>query len=112
MKDKSLNKLASAFRQWRREKRFVSEPIPNNLLTRARRAAAIHGMPDVLKVTGLSWNRLIDAKRKEKKPVASSRVPAFSRVEVSMPQPIAANPLAEVQIQASRNRWLHPSHRI
>ena len=96
MKNQALKKLENAFRQWRRTKGYTSEPIPNSLVNRARRVAAIHGMSDVAKATGLAWNRIGHAKPNRSHGV-SSRIPAFSRVEMNVPRVTLPNPLAEAE---------------
>jgi hypothetical protein len=58
MKVDSLEELESEFTGWRRSKKHIREPIPEELLTRARRAANKHGVKAVVGVTRVERARL------------------------------------------------------
>lgn len=100
MKVESLSELKIAFAEWRRGKRHVREAVPDELLERARRAAEVHGVKQVVQAVRLERSRLFrDDRRDEKPPTAlTSRalpaIPAFSRLELT-PASCAA-PIAEL----------------
>ncbi len=97
MANNSLQKLSAAFRQWRRAKHYRSEPAPERLVARARRAVSIYGFAEVVKATGLVRSQIDkDApKRKVKRSVSS--MPTFSRVEIGTPHIETRCPLAEAE---------------
>jgi hypothetical protein len=93
----SLNELKIAFRSWRSQKRYQREPIPEELLVRARRAVAIHGISAVVKATEFTRSRLankisVDAMASRHAVTA----PSYSRLEVARPTS-TAHPLAEAE---------------
>jgi hypothetical protein len=49
MKVDSLRGLKAAFAGWRRGKRHVREAVPDELLERARGAAEVHGVKEVVR---------------------------------------------------------------
>ena len=115
MKIDSLEDLASAFAQWRRRKKHVREPAPEELLARARRAAKKHGFTAVFGVTRVERARLFrnepaaragrggTSKKKARRAKAAPRgaprgVPTFSRLELSAaPAEAGVRPLVEVE---------------
>jgi hypothetical protein len=106
MKVDSLDKLKSAFEEWRGRKQHVREPMPQELLARARLATKKHGVRAVVRVTRVERARLIrtgrarvkapGARSTKPKGVAGS-VPTFSRLEVSAPLVPKLRPVAEVE---------------
>lgn len=103
----SLDELKRAFGEWRRAKRHVREPMPEELLVRARRAATKHGVTAVVGATRVERARLFRAragaaraKTSRKRKGEPRSVPAFSRLELSAPAPSAARsrPIAEVEM--------------
>jgi hypothetical protein len=123
MKVDSLGRLKTAFRGWRSKKRHVRETVPEELMERACRAAAVHGVGVVARATMLDQTRLGErvgtAARDTRRPVrrakkaailaknggrvvraksapSSTSMPAFSRIELPIPQ-ATAQPLAEVE---------------
>lgn len=96
MRDESLKKLDTAFRNWRSEKRRRSEGTPPALLARAKRAAAVHGVGNVARLLGVEKKHLTDAEvgrpRKSRK---SAALPAFSRLDVGGVS--GRSPLVEIE---------------
>jgi len=112
MKVDSLEELESAFAEWRKGKRHVREPMPEELHARAQRAAKKHGVKAVVRVTGVDRGRLLRTRAGRAKtalvPKAASApgakptadkesVPAFSHVTLSAPSSPSPRPLAEVE---------------
>jgi hypothetical protein len=125
MKVESLDELKSAFEEWRRSKRHVREPMPQQLLARACRATKKHGVKSVVGVTRVERARLFRSKpagvkapgaRGTNRPFEGKRahvkasgaratrpkgvpgsVPAFSRLQVSAPPAPKPRPVAEVE---------------
>lgn len=110
MRIDSLDELGSAFAEWRRRKRHAREPMPAELLARARRATEQHGIAAVVGVTRVERARLFRTRKTSgKSQGATSRktagvpqsapLPAFSRLELSAPAPLAPSPrpIAEVE---------------
>ena len=106
MKVDSLDKLKSAFEEWRRRKRHVRESMPQELLARARRATKKHGVRAVVRVTGVERARLFrtrparvkaQGERSTKPKGEPGSVPPFSRLEVSAPSALNPRPVAEVE---------------
>ena len=101
----SLDELRSAFAQWRKTKKSVREAVPEELLARAQRSAMKHGVPAVVRATGVEGSRLFRRKAtgKTAKAVTGMRakgtvrsVPAFSRLELSAPS-VGSRPIAELE---------------
>lgn len=105
MKVDSLSELRVAFAVWRRGKRHVREAVPEELLERARRAAEVHGVKEVVRAIRLERSRLFRRRRDERPPTgltmppALPGVPAFSRLELTPPASGAA-PIAELETPA------------
>lgn len=100
----SLNELKSAFVQWRSRKKHVREPMPEELLARARHAAKVHGVVAVVGATGVERARLFRVKPARTKapmrtePQAEPRpVPTYSRLELSAPAASSPRPIAEIE---------------
>lgn len=91
----SLNSLKAAFLRWRRNKRFKTERVPESLIHRARRGAVVHGVAKVARATRLGPDRIASAAPVRRRPLRVA--PAFSRVEVPIPQTQGAVPLAEAE---------------
>lgn len=101
----TLPELKSVFDKWRRERVNVRVPIPQALVERALRAAAVHGRAAVREATRIPARRLGNSRaadsrrtvRRVGRPKSSvDAVPAFSRVELSAPT-ASSRPLAEVE---------------
>ena len=103
MKVDSLDELRLAFAAWRRRKRHLREPMPEELLARARRATAKHGVTAVVGVTRVERARLFRSRpaarkaRDEKRKGEPRSVATFSRLELSAPSAPSARPIAEVE---------------
>jgi hypothetical protein len=102
MADESLVGLKHAFDAWRSRKRHAREAMPGELMERARAAARHHGPAAVARATRVQRARLVVARtgrgESERRSVAASMVPAYSRVEVAAPAaPLSARPCAEVE---------------
>lgn len=109
MRVEALDDLEYAFAEWRRGKNHAREPMPEELVVRARRATREHGVTAVVRVTGVERARLFRAARSHlKAPAAASRkpraaprsVPTFSRLELSVPAPSSPRPIAEVETRS------------
>ena len=103
MKVDSLDELRLAFAAWRRRKRHLREPMPEELLARARRATEKHGVTAVVGVTRVERARLFRSRpagRKapdEKTKGEPRSVATFSRLELSAPPAPSPCPIAEVE---------------
>lgn len=91
----SLNDLKIAARTWRRQKRHLRESASTELLMRARRAVAVHGLSAVIKATQFTRSRLSD-KGGGKAPKGRRKVPSYSRVEIAAPS-ASTHPLVEAE---------------
>lgn len=105
MRVDSLEQLQSAFAQWRKTKRHARESIPAQLLARAQRCTGKHGVPAVVRATGVERSRLFRRTTLGETARTSSdegaqggarSVPAFSRLELSTPA-AGHRPVAEVE---------------
>ena len=104
MKVDSLSELKVTFAGWRRGKRHVREAVPEELLERARRAAGVHGVKEVVRAIQVERSRLFRCSRDEGPatgltlvlPRAQPAIPAFSRLELPRP-PGGAAPIAELE---------------
>lgn len=125
MRVDSLEKLGVLFDGWRREKEHVRERVPERLLARARRAAAVHGVGAVVQATAIDYRRLgqeMVSKRQRGSQRASRvgetgggggnakdlsglskgsavSVPSYSRMELRGPKP-PSRAVAEVETPA------------
>ena len=109
MKVDSLDELESAFAEWRSRKKHAREPMPEELLARARRTAKEHGVPAVVRVTGVERARLFrkrpacmkanESTSSMPKSIAES-APTFSRLELRAPSVSSPHPIAEVETVA------------
>ena len=107
MKVESLGELESAFANWRRTKKHAREPMPEELLARARRATQKHGVTAVVRVTRVERARLFRGRpaRTEvhgttnttPKGVPES-VPTFTQLELGAPSTPRPGPIAEVEM--------------
>lgn len=105
----SLNEIKSAFVQWRSRKKHAREPVPAELLARARDAAKVHGVAAVVGVTRVERARLFrvkPARPREQAPMRTEPraepklVPAYSRLELSAPAASSPRPIAEIETGA------------
>lgn len=105
MKVDSLSELRVAFAGWRRGKRHVREVVPDELLERARRAAEVHGVKEVVQAIRVERSRLFRRRPEERLataptlPPAQPVIPAFSRLELTPPA-LGATPIAELETPA------------
>lgn len=60
MRVDSLGRLESAFGKWRLKKRHIREPVPEKLMERARRVAAVYGVYAVAQAVKIDYCRLAD----------------------------------------------------
>jgi len=102
MDQKSLAGLKEAFEKWRSKKQHLREAVPVELVERARKAAVWHGPAAVARATKLGQGRLkVGGRSRRARGRAAARVPvpAFSRVELAVPE-AAVRPFAEVETTA------------
>lgn len=102
MKVESLDELKKAFEVWRRKKRHVREPVPDELMEQVRRAIGVHGLGPVARATKIDRRRLERARAgrgKRRKVPAPAAAPSFSRVELSAPT-ATGWPFAELETPA------------
>jgi hypothetical protein len=97
MKTDSLKELKAAFDKWRRKKRHVREPVPDELWERACRAIGPHGLEGVVRATRLERSRLVG--KLESKKTRRTAVPSFSQLALSAPSTPTA-PIAEIETAA------------
>ncbi len=105
MKVDSLDELRCAFETWRKKKRHRREPIPTNLLARARRCSTAYGVAEVVRATRVERSRLFRARaiapRGQDTATQGTEsigvsAPAFSRLELRAPS-VEAGPIVEVE---------------
>jgi hypothetical protein len=97
MENESLAKLKAAFEDWRSKKRYAREPVPPDLMKRARAAVVQHGPAAVHRATKVGRDRLKTGLRSRGGTNApAAGVPAFSRVALGAPG-MAVRPFAEVE---------------
>jgi hypothetical protein len=104
MKVDSLKELEVAFAGWRRRKRHVREAVPDELRERARRAAEVHGVKEVVRAIRLERSRLFRRAVDVEPATAPTMprqpaIPAFSRLELTAPA-LGAAPIAELETPA------------
>jgi hypothetical protein len=110
MRVESLGELKVAFARWRRGKRHVREAVPDELLERARRAAEVHGVKEVVRAIRVDRARLFRGRGEEvwaatpttpAAPAApvSPALPAFTRLELTAPV-VGGQPIAELETAA------------
>lgn len=104
MRVDSLEELKVAFARWRRAKRHVREPVPDELLLRGRRAAKEHGVKEVVRAIRVERSRLLGRRQEEggtaaPTPARRPQMPAFSRLALSPPA-VCVQPVAEVETVA------------
>jgi hypothetical protein len=102
----SLDELKSAFEAWRSKKKHAREPMPEQLLARARQATKAHGVTAVVRATRVDGSRLFRVKptRTKQQPAMRTEpqqlpksVPVYSRLEMSAPSAPNCRPIAEVE---------------
>ena len=118
MKVDSLKELKAGFAGWRRGKRHVREAVPDELLERARRAAEVHGVKEVVRAIRVERSRLFRGRRDERPAPALTMsagqpaIPAFSRLELTS-RASGAAPIAELETPAGlKLRVFAESHAI
>ena len=101
MRVDSLVKLRSMVRGWRKQKKCVREPLPEDMLERARRATVVHGMGAVIRATGIQHKYLTGKVGSKVRVAVSDRrtkitiaPPTYSRIELPM---APTRPLAEAE---------------
>lgn len=87
----TLEELKFSFQSWRQKKQYRSQAIPEALLEQARAAVSKHGLAEVVRATGLAWNRISPKKLNN----SLRELPSYTRIEMSAPE--NAGPLAEVE---------------
>jgi hypothetical protein len=95
----SLDELKKAFEVWRRRKRHVREPVPDELMARVRRAMGVYGLGPVSRATKIDRRRLERGRARRsrrRKVAAAAAVPSFSRVELAPPAAVD-RPFAEFE---------------
>ena len=103
MRVESLDELRSAFAEWRGRKKYVREPMPEELLARARRATEWHGVRAVVGVTRVERARLVRSRpagskaTEERTKGERPLVPTFSRLQLGAASAPSPRPIAEVQ---------------
>ncbi len=100
--DEFLADLKTEFSNWRRQKRSRSESCPDDLVAKARAAAAEHGPARVAKALRVENTRIIPTMTKGQTlptaPARSPTSPSFSRIHVAFPRdPLAPQVLMEAE---------------
>ncbi len=105
MKVDSLDELRSAFADWRKNKKYRQEAIPEGLLARAQRCTSKHGVREVARAAGVDRCRLLQeqvagemapAVPAQKAGVVTGSTPGYSRLDLAMPS-VARSPIAEIE---------------
>jgi hypothetical protein len=128
MRVDSLKRLEVVFDGWRSRKQHIRERVPEDLMARARRASAVHGVGAVARAAAIDCRRLADAtgsesRRARRRPArrsgnagsgrskrgsgrsgqnSATPTPAYSRIAFHASGP-SAGPLAEVETAAGLN---------
>jgi len=107
MRVDSLSELKATFAVWRRGKRHARVAVPDELLERARRAAEVHGVKEVVRAIRVERSRLFQ-RRPDEVPAATRptpaapalpALPAFTRLELTPPV-VGAQLIAELETPA------------
>lgn len=120
MKVDSLRELEQAVAEWRRNKTYVREPMPEDLRARVRRGIKKHGERAVVRVTRVDPRRLSGPGRKRPKAspagvrsrrggVGEEPAAPFSRVTLTAPSAPNTRPLAEVERSGVTLRIFEPT---
>lgn len=98
MKIDSPNELKAAFAGWREKKRYATEAVPGDLLERARCAAKVYGVPEVVRATRVERSRLFRGRGGQSGTgaVVAAPRPGFSRLDLTAPGS-GASPIAELE---------------
>ena len=99
MTNDSMTELEAAFSNWRRDKQYPKERIPDALLARARRAASAHGVGPVAYRLRVAASRLTIDAAAAAGPAVPALAPTFTRLEIAAPLR-ASQPLAEAETPA------------
>lgn len=104
MKVESLDELKVAFARWRRGKRHLREAVPNDLLVRARGAAEVHGVKEVVRAIRVERSRLFRRRQDEgataaRPPTRLPALPVFSRLALTPPV-VGVQPIVELETPA------------
>jgi hypothetical protein len=83
MRTESIEELCSAFSAWREQKRHEREPIPEELLDRARQAAGVHGFWRVARLLGIKPRRLKNETALAMGQRHAAPAPAYSRLALT-----------------------------
>jgi hypothetical protein len=97
MTEESLAELATAFENWRKNRRNLREPVPQALWEQTIRAIDVHGDHAVAQATKLQRSRIVERAKKSKN--RGTEVPAYSRVSIAAPSEPGC-PIAEVETAA------------
>jgi len=97
MTEESLDELAGAFENWRKNRRNLREPVPKVLWEQAMGAIEVHGAKAVAHATKIQRSRIVE--RAKKAPKRGPDVPAYSRVSIAAPS-MPGCPIAEVETAA------------
>jgi hypothetical protein len=97
MQVESLGGLRAAFEAWRSRKRHPREPVPAELLERARAAARHHGWAATARAAKVERARLETGRRRGGGGGSATGVPPYSRVELAAPTAVSG-PFAEVEM--------------
>lgn len=98
MTTETLESLKTAFNNWRCQKKYLRERIPEELLRRAKHAAAVYGVGNVVRAVKIKYAFLKNLKEKEmppkkeknaRKTIIPKTKPKFSQIEFAIPRPIA-----------------------
>jgi hypothetical protein len=95
----TAEELKAAYEEWRSQKRYPREAIPEELLDRTRRAIDVHGWSAIRKATKVEARRVGLEKAAPTRPrrrTAPMGVRSYSRVELAVPAPVS-RPFAEVE---------------
>lgn len=99
MTDQSIDNLIAAFDNWRSNKQYRSERIPESLLKRARELTPALGVGAVAARLGIHTDNLCAArelKQKSGKLSSTVKTPSFSRLDII--KPVTTSFVAEVEI--------------
>ena len=106
MSKETLESLKEAFKNWRVQKKFLREKIPDDLLKRAKNAATIYGMDNVVNAVQMKRYYFDDIlkEKKEYKKLNSrqkkadfKKVPLFSQIDLTPPQLTPSQPIMEIE---------------
>jgi hypothetical protein len=106
MSKETLDSLKEAFKNWRVQKKFLREKIPDDLLRRAKNAATIYGIDNVVNAVQMKryyFDDILKEKKEYKKHNSKQKrpdvkkIPIFSQIDLTPPHFTPSQPIMEIE---------------